>query len=111
MPNIPINKMSTQETNNLLQIPGRELLDKHKAITKVDVLENPIPEELQKGYMYLGKTMYRGKEYDAYIRDEYNFGNLALLLLSPQGGGKTTFIANMVKSANTRKECCIILDL
>lgn len=107
---ITTNRMSTLECNNLIQIPGRELLQKHRINTKVDVLENPIPEELTKGYVYLGSANYKGKKYDAYMRDEYNFGNLALLLLSPQGGGKTTLIANMCKNANDRHESVIVLD-
>lgn len=102
--------MSTLECNNFMQIPGRELLQRFKINTKVDVLENPIPEELQYGYVYLGTSQYKGKEYKAFMRDEYNFGNLALLLLSPQGGGKSTFIANMCKNANSRHEAVIILD-
>ncbi|WP_045517005.1 hypothetical protein [Clostridium sporogenes] len=104
------NRMSTLECNNLIQIAGRELLQRFKINTKIDVLEHPIPEELQSGYVYLGTSNYKGKKYEAYMRDEYNFGNLALLLLSPQGGGKTTFIANMCKNANDKRESVIILD-
>ncbi|MBY6877965.1 hypothetical protein [Clostridium botulinum] len=104
------NRMSTLECNNLIQIAGRELLQRFKINTKIDVLEHPIPEELQSGYVYLGTSSYKGKEYKAYMRGEYNFGNLALLLLSPQGGGKTTFIANMCKNANDKKESVMVLD-
>lgn len=104
------NRMSTLECNNLIQIPGRDLLQRFKVNSKVNVLENPIPDELRHGYMYLGTATYKGKDYDAYSRDEYNFGNLALLLLSPQGGGKTTYIANLSKNANDNKECVIIID-
>ncbi|APQ72698.1 hypothetical protein RSJ22_11940 [Clostridium botulinum] len=107
---VDTNRMSTLECNNFIQIPGRELLQRFRINTKVDVLENPIPEELQKGYVYLGPSNYKGKEYKAYMRNEYNFGNLALLLLSPQGGGKTTFIANMSKNNNDKYESVIILD-
>lgn len=107
---VDTNRMSTLECNNFIQIPGRELLQRFRINTKVDVLENPIPEELQKGYVYLGPSNYKGKEYKAYMRNEYNFGNLALLLLSPQGGGKTTFIANMSKNNNDKHESVIILD-
>lgn len=107
---VDTNRMSTLECNNLLQIPGRELLERYKVNTKVDVLENPIPDELQHGYVSLGTAVYKGKEYPAYMRDEYNFGNLSLLLLSPQGGGKTTLIANMSKNANDKHESVIVID-
>lgn len=104
------NRMSTLECNNLLQIPGRDLMERFDIKTKVDVLESPIPLELQQGYAYLGTSIYKGKEYKAYMRDEYNFGNLALLLLSPQGGGKTTLISNLAQNCNDNHESIIILD-
>lgn len=107
---VDTNRMSTLECNDLLQIPGHDLLQRFNLNTKLDVLENPIPEELQHGYVYLGAAVYKGKEFSAYMRDEYNFGNLALLLLSPQGGGKTTLIANMSKNANDKHEAVIIID-
>ncbi|WP_406543312.1 hypothetical protein [Clostridium ljungdahlii] len=45
---ISTNRMSTAECNNLIQVPGRDLLQRHKISTKVDVLESHVPEELQK---------------------------------------------------------------
>lgn len=108
--NATINKMSTGECNNFIQLPGRELLDKHKVATKVEVLESPIPSELQKGNINLGESTCKGEHQNGFLPVDYNFANLALLLLSPQGGGKTTLIGNIAKNANKAKESNIVLD-
>ncbi|HBJ2602689.1 TPA: hypothetical protein ACXDAM_002212 [Clostridium botulinum] len=107
---VDTNKMSTLECNNLIQIPGRELLRKHKINTKVEVLENLIPENLRKGNITLGESTCKGEVQEGYLPTDYNFANLALMLLSPQGGGKTTLIANIARSANKAKEGNIVLD-
>ncbi|WP_291548111.1 hypothetical protein [Clostridium sp. HMP27] len=108
--NVTVNKMSTSECNNFVQIPGRELLDKHKVNTKVEVLESPIPEDLRKGSIPLGESTCKGEVQAGYLPTDYNFANLALMLLSPQGGGKTTLIGNIARSANKAKEGNIVLD-
>lgn len=108
--NVETNKMSTIECRSLLEIPGRELLLKYPHIERVDVLENPIPLELRTGYISLGKSRYRGCLYEAYLREEYNLGNLPLMILGPQGSGKTTFISNLVKNANNRGEAILLID-
>jgi GTPase SAR1 family protein len=105
-----VNILSTDEATNFFQIPGRTLLQQYPVIEKVDVLENPIPDELSKGYIYLGTSTYKGKDYPAYLRDEYNQGNLPLTLMGPQGSGKTTFIANYVMNAYNRNEPVILID-
>ncbi|HBJ2623461.1 TPA: hypothetical protein LA827_003264 [Clostridium botulinum] len=107
---IAINKMSTLECNNLIQISGRDLLDKYKIKSKVQVLENPIPEELKNGNISIGESKCKGNKQEAFLPKEYNFANLALLLLSPQGGGKTTLIGNIVNNANKAKESNIVMD-
>jgi GTPase SAR1 family protein len=104
------NIISTEESANFIQIPGRSLLMQHSNIEKVDVLENPIPEEISNGYIYLGDATYKGKEYPSYLPDEYNLGNLPLTIVGPPGCGKTTYIANYVKYARKRKEAVIAID-
>lgn len=104
------NTMSTEEATNFLQIPGRALLSQYQHIEKVDVLENPLPDELRFGYINLGKTTYRGVEQDAFLRDEYNQGNLPLCAIGPQGTGKTTFFANYVSNAHKRRESVLVID-
>jgi shikimate kinase len=104
------NKMSIDECQNLLELPGRTLLERHKAINKVDVLETPVPDELRHGYLNLGNSIYRGNEQPAYLRDEYDQGNLPLTVMGPQGSGKSTFFANYAKFAHSRNEAVIVID-
>lgn len=105
-----VNKFSTGECKHLLELPGRDLLTHHKNIEKIDVLENPIPEELQKGLIYLGKVKYKDSHHNAYLPSNYDKANLPLVLLSAQGGGKTTLIANMCKDMIKNNEGVIIID-
>jgi hypothetical protein len=104
------NKMSTAECNNLIQVPGRDIIEKHKIKTKVDVLENQIPEELQQGNISLGDATYNSKSFNAFLPTEYNSANLALMILAPQGAGKTNFIANLCRCANKVHEANIVID-
>lgn len=105
-----INKVSIDEVQNFIQLPGRDLLQQFKTIQKVDTLEVEVPELLRTGYIYLGESTVKGVPMKAYLRDQYNYGNLPLLLLAPQGSGKTTFLCNMNKNIRSRKECSIVLD-
>lgn len=104
------NKMSIEECQNFLELPGRTLLERHKSIDKVNVLESPVPDELAHGYLKLGNVIYKGKEQAAYLRDEYDQGNLPLTVMGPQGSGKSTYFANYAKYANSRNEAVIVID-
>jgi hypothetical protein len=108
--NVIENKLSTSECKHLLELPARELLMNNKNIEKVNVLENPVPDELQNGKIYLGKTLYRGNKFNAYLPTNYDKANLPLALLSSQGGGKTTLLANMAKNMIDNNECLIVID-
>jgi ABC-type cobalamin/Fe3+-siderophores transport system ATPase subunit len=108
--NVPKNTMTTAECNNLIQLPGRELIEILKMKTKVDVLENPVPEELQNGNIPLGLVTFKDKKQNSFLPSDYNIGNLMLGLLGPQGCGKSNFIANFNKYANKVKEGNIIID-
>lgn len=68
------NKLSSSECQNLLQLPGRELLEKHK-IEHIDTLEVLVPEELQSGVMCIGESTYKGNTIKSYL------SNTSLLLL------------------------------
>ena len=45
---------STQECQNFLQLPGRELLKQFKDIEHLKVLETTVPKELQTGFFRIG---------------------------------------------------------
>lgn len=104
------NKLSTSECKHLLELPGKTLLTEYNNIEKINTLENPVPEVLQTGNIRLGKVTYRGKQFNAYLPNNYDKANLPLCLLSAQGGGKTTLMCNMVMDAIKNNEGCGVID-
>lgn len=103
-------KIQPKEGQNLLSLPGRELLEEHKIIEHTSVLETEVPKLLQNGYISLGYCLYKGIPTLAYLRDNYDQGNFPLVLIGEQGSGKTTYISNYVNSIQKRNEGCIVID-
>lgn len=108
--NIPSNYCSAEEIKNFIQIPGRSLVEEHK-IEYIKTQETLVPDELKTGTKRLGSTTYKGSTQDAYLENEYNIGNLPLVLVGAQGGGKTTFIGNNVYDAIKAGEGCVVVDI
>lgn len=108
--NIPSNYCSVEEIKNFIQIPGRHLVEEHK-IEYIKTQETIVPDELKSGTKRLGGTTYKGTTQDAYLENEYNIGNLPLVLVGAQGGGKTTFIGNNVYDAIKAGEGCVVVDI
>lgn len=108
--NIPSNYCSTDEIKNFIQLPGRNLVEEHK-IEYIKTQETIVPDELKTGTKRLGSTTYKGTTQDAYLENEYNIGNLPLVLVGAQGGGKTTFIGNNVYDAIKAGEGCVVVDI
>ena len=107
--NTKISTLSVEESANLIQIPGRTLLEHHK-IDHVKVEETTVPDELKQGYICLGKNKNKGKIIDTYLEDDYDIGSLPLMLLGRQGGGKSTYLVNYCKYAMSRNESIFVLD-
>lgn len=107
--NIDINKLSVEECQNFIQVPNRYQLSDF-GINHINIAENAVPKKLQKGYVKLGEVVNQGEKFTAYLEDDYNIGSLPLLLVGPQGMGKSTFIAHLHKYANSRKEGGFLID-
>jgi len=103
-------KIQPLEGQNLLSLPGRELLEAHKVIEHTNVLETEVPEKLRTGYISLGFCKYKGNEVEAFHRDNYDQGNFPLVLIGEQGSGKSTYISNYVKYIQRRNEGCMLID-
>lgn len=103
------NTISTDECSNFIQIPGRLLLVQHK-INHINVEENNIPTELTDGTKRLGVAKFKGNKIPAFLENEYNNGNLPLVLIGSQGGGKSTYMGNYSKDCVDAKEGLIVLD-
>lgn len=106
---IDTNTMSTDECSNFIQVPGRMLLLQH-GIKHINIEENNIPEELREGTKRLGTATFKGSKINGYLENEYNNGNLPLVLIGSQGGGKTTYMGNYSKDCVEAKEGLIVLD-
>ena len=107
--NIKTSTMSTDEISQLVQIPGRSTL-MQLGIKHVKIEENKVPLELQSGYKRLGISKYKGELTNAYLENEYNIGNLPLVLIGSQGGGKSTYMGNYAKDCVMAGEGLIIID-
>lgn len=85
---------STQECQNFLQLPGRELLKQFKDIDHLKVLENPVPKELQKGFFRLGNVKVKETNTKAYKSTDEQLSRLGMAYLGSMGAGKTTLMTN-----------------
>lgn len=107
--NVTVNTFSADECHNFIQVPGRSLLLDYN-INHLKVNENPIPEVLTHGYFCLGVAKLRGKVINTFMEDEYNAGNLPLLIIGQQGSGKSTFTGNIYRFAQMREEGGVLID-
>lgn len=107
---VDINKLSVEECNNLLQLPGRELLNQHKCIDKIDVLETQVPKQLQTGTKLIGVNEYKGNKQKAHLTTDEDYKNLAVTIVGPTRSGKTSFMGNLARNSVDAGECVIVLD-
>lgn len=103
------NKMSISECSSLIQLPGRELLEKHK-IDHVNTLESQIPEELRDGVMSIGNSTYKGNQQKVYLSSDHAFKFLTLCLIGPTRAGKTTLISNLCLDSLKAGEVNVLFD-
>ncbi len=102
-------KTSTDECQNFLQLPGRELLEQHK-INHVNILETRIPEELLNGYIRIGKSTYKGNTVQTYTSPDKEISNLPMVFVGPMGAGKTFQNLQYAKDVIAADEGLIVID-
>lgn len=103
------NKLSVNECGSLLQLPGREILEKHN-IEHINTLEVKVPEELRQGVMSIGSNVYKGVAQKAYLSTDHAFKFLTLCLIGPTRAGKTTLISNLCLDGLKAGEVNILFD-
>ena len=79
---VETNKFSTDECQNLIQLPGKDLLTQYK-IKKIDTLETKVPKELQSGVMCIGDVSYKNNTVASYLSTDSEFKNLTLCIVAP----------------------------
>lgn len=107
---VVINQMSTEELQNFLELPGKELLYKHKNIKRIDTLEEKVPQELSTGYMSLGTAKYMNLKQEAFLPYDKLYGNLPVTLCGPEGSGKSTVLIRRAYESWKDKKACIVID-
>lgn len=103
------NRMSVDECHNLIQLPGRELLI-DMGINFINVNEVKIPQELQEGIKRLGTSTNKGIHTETFLDNDYHFGNLPLVAIGSQGGGKSTYFGNYAKDCSDNNEGLVVID-
>lgn len=107
--NTKTSMLSSDEVSQLVQIPGRSTL-MQLGIKHIKTEECKVPGELREGNKRLGTSKYKGEFTEAYLENEYNIGNLPLVLIGAQGGGKTTYMGNYAKDCVAANEGLIVID-
>ena len=88
---------STQECQNFLQLPGRELLKQFKDIEHLKVLETTVPKELQAGFFRIGDVKVKENITPSFKSNDSQLSRLGMAYLGSMGAGKTTFMTNNAK--------------
>lgn len=104
------NKLSVDECQNFLELPGRELLQQHKIIEKIDVLESEVPLQLQSGIIRAGENTYKGKNTMVYQTEDKELENTSMCICGPNRSGKSTLIANIVNDVMCNGRTVILPD-
>ena len=105
----PVFRISVDEGRELVQLAGKDLLDKWK-IEHNTILEKSVPDELMHGYIKTGKCLIKGKKYQTYLSTDKEISNLPVVISGSQGSGKSTFITEYVKDVLSTDEGAIIID-
>lgn len=105
-----INKLGDDECENLIALPGREILERYNVIGKVETQEMLVPVDLRQGVMCIGTNRFRGVDTPAFLSNDQEFRNLLTLLIGPTRAGKSNLIANLCVDAIEAGECVVLFD-
>jgi hypothetical protein len=105
-----INKVSINECQNFLQLPGKELITQFKNINHINTLETQTPKDLQEGTKCIGINTYKGLLSETYLTNDKDYKNLALAIIGPTRSGKTSLLSNLANDSIKCEECVIVLD-
>lgn len=102
--------VSTDEAQNFLALPARELLEEYGQIEKIDTKETKVPEELQQGNVRLGTNIYSGNETPAFMSTHPEYSYCAHIFIGPAGSGKSTLFTNISYDTIKAGDCTIVFD-
>ena len=77
---VDVNRVSTDECQNFIQLPAKDLLNQYNNIKKIDTLETPVPIQLQSGVMCLGKVMCKAVPTKSYMSTDEEIKEFNIML-------------------------------
>ena len=89
------NIMDSKENANFIAIPGQGILDDLKCIDHIATHQVPPQEELLNGIVPYGQMTYKGNYYTMYLNENGELAYLPIIIMTKQGGGKTTWFENV----------------
>lgn len=111
---IDYNIMCDKELGKLNMLPTADIQRKFEGrMKRVEQKENPVPLPFRdESGIYIGKTLYKGKEYNVYIPDK-NEDEFALPIIASgmMGVGKDTFAINWVVENSKKGRGSVVLDV
>ena len=107
---VDTNILSIDECQNLVQLPGKTLLNEYKVIDKIDVMQAPPIADLSTGSLRAGLNIFRGHKSIIYHTEHKELRNTAVCITGPNRSGKTTYLQNLVYDAIKDGRTVIIPD-
>lgn len=103
------NIVSELELANLIKLPDN-ILQRRFNIKSIRINQIDIPKECRNGFVKLGELEFHGDNIDWFLPVDRDTGSLAVIMITKQGGGKTTLQLNIANDAIKHKEGLVAID-
>ncbi len=103
------NIVSELELANLIKLPDN-ILQRRFNIKSIRINQIDVPKECRKGFVKLGKLEFHGDVIEWFLPTDRDTGSLAVIMITKQGGGKTTLQLNIANDAIKNKEGLVAID-
>ncbi|MGL5718052.1 MAG: type IV secretion system DNA-binding domain-containing protein [Paraclostridium sp.] len=109
--NIALNKMSKEELQNGLCLPGDTILEAINIIEHKTIIDKPIKEHLTKGLVCSGTATSKAEEIPIFFPhdNKSNLGNLPVVLMSGMGAGKSNAVARYSADMINKEDSNVIV--
>lgn len=101
--------MSTAEIANFIKLPDN-ILQKRFNIKSIKINQVDVPTECKKGFIKLGEYEYHSDLVSWYLPTDRDIQCLPLMMITKQGGGKTTLQLNIANDTVKNKQGLVAVD-
>lgn len=101
--------LSTEEVDKLLTLPESRDLVEHN-ITRIDTREVSVARSITRGNIVIGTATERGRSYNCYWPEHFDYISLPKIVVGKMGGGKSTYTVNFAVDAAKAGHGVIVLD-